>query len=69
MAAQQNIDKAVGLVDRMCNLTDQDRKILKKRIIGTARGDNSALGYMISSPYDHRDCDIVGEILSLVLRD
>jgi len=68
MAAQQNIDKAVSLVDRMCNLTVQDRKILRKRIIGTARGDNSALGYMISSPYDCRNRDIVGEILSLVLR-
>lgn len=69
MAAQQNIDKAVGLVDKMFSLTDQGRKILRKRIIGTARGDNSALGYMISSPYDHRNRDIVGEIMFLVLRD
>ena len=67
MANQENTGQAVKLMDEMVNLSDGERYVLKKRVIEAAQGGDAALGHIILFPYDHRNRDIVSEVLHLIL--
>jgi len=68
MVSQQNIDKAINLVDKMVSLLGKERRMLKKRIPEAARGDDTALADVILFPYGHKNRGIISEIIFLILR-
>ncbi len=67
MTRQHCITRAISVVDRLYNLSDEDRQVLKKRTVEAALGDNSALGHIIISSYDLENREMIGEILCLIL--
>ena len=67
MTRQHRITRAISVVDRLYNLSDEDRQVLKKRTVEAALGDNSALGHIIISSYDLENREMIGEILCLIL--
>ena len=69
MASQENIGRAVQLVDKLASLSDDQQEMIKERIPEAARGDNSAFGYVISLPYGRQDMSLIWEILSLTLSE
>jgi len=61
------IKQAVGLVDRMANLSDDERQLLRKRIPEAASGDEWALGYVQRFFYDGKvNREITSQILDLI---
>ena len=69
MSNQQDLDQAIGLVDKMANLSDEERQIVKKHVMDAAQGDEAALARFILFPYNRNNHEIVGEILVLLMRD
>lgn len=68
MGKKENIEKAVKLVDKLSNLSDSDRRMLKKRIPEAARGDDIALADVILFPYNIEDRAIFSDIFLLLIR-
>ncbi|GAI05748.1 unnamed protein product [marine sediment metagenome] len=61
------IQQAVGLVDRMANLSDDVRELLRKRIPEAASGDEYALFYVTRFAYDGKiNRDVTNQILDLI---
>ena len=67
MTRRENLDKAIRLVDRLSNLADNKRVMLKQLIAGAARGGEEALAGVILFPYSYKDHKIFSEILRLIL--
>ena len=68
MGKKENIEKAVNLVDKLSNLSDSDRRMLKKRIPEAARGDDKALADVILFPYNIEDREIFSDIFLLLIK-
>jgi hypothetical protein len=68
MGKEENIQRALELVDRLRELSEADRRLLKQRIPAAAKGDESALAGVILFPYHHDDREIFSEIFLLMLR-
>ena len=68
MGKKENIEKAVKLVDRLSNLSDSDRRMLKKRIPEAALGDDEALADVILFPFSIEDREIFSDIFLLLIR-
>ena len=66
MTSQQNREMAVNLVDRMDNLTDEKRSMLKSYIGEAAMGDEVALTHVILFPYHKEHYDIISSIINLI---
>jgi len=56
------------MVDRLQNLSDDERQLLKEHVLKAAKGDNEALGHIIIFSYDPTNRELVGEIISLILQ-
>ena len=68
MTRQENIEKAIKLVDELSELSDSDREMLKKRINEAAQGNEEALAEVILFPYSYQDREIFSEIFLLILK-
>lgn len=68
MTRQENIEKAIKLVDELSGLSDSDREMLKKRINEAAQGNEEALAEVILFPYSYQDREIFSEIFLLILK-
>ena len=73
MVDARNIARAVSLVDRMVNLANAERNLLKKKVKEAAQGDEHALTCVIFFPRDHnifgkRNLAAFREMLFLILR-
>ena len=68
MGKKENIEKAVKLVDRLSNLSDSDRRMLKKRIPEAALWDDEALADVILFPFSIEDREIFSDIFLLLIR-
>ena len=68
MVRQENIEKAIKLVNELSNLTEEQRVTLRKRIPETAAGDEGALTEVILFPYNFEDREIFSEIFLLILK-
>ncbi len=69
MSRRENIAKAIMLVDRMRNLSEEERQVLRKRATEAALGDDLALGSLVVSSYDLENKETIREILYLILQD
>ena len=68
MTRQENIEKAIKLVDELSELSDSDRETLKKWINEAAQGSEEALKEVILFPYSYQDREIFSEIFLLILK-
>ena len=68
MGKEENIKQALELVDRLRDLSDVDRRMLKQRIPAAAKGNEAALTDVILFPYHHEDREIFSEIFLLMLK-
>ena len=68
MARQENINKAVELVDRLRDLTEEQKLELKQRIPEAAAGVEEALTQIILFPYNFHDREIFSEIFLLIFK-
>ena len=69
MANQQDIEKAVKLVDKMVNLSAEERRMLKQRIPEAAQKNERALEHIVHFLYDRKNRDTTSKILFLILRE
>ena len=68
MTRQENIEKAIKLVDELSELAESDREMLKKRVNEAAQGSEEALAEVILFPYNYQDREIFSEIFLLILK-
>ena len=65
--SQNKVAKAIKLVDRMANLSDGERQLLRQRIPEAVNGNDWALGYVMRFLYDGKvNREITSQILDLI---